>query len=76
MSYSSRARMSLLMSLAVYPIVVGYAFLVSTMTPGWEFWQRSFIIVPMVASTIVFFVVPTITTRFGRFIAGVKKGAA
>ena len=72
MSLSSRARMTLLMSIAVYPVVVAYATLISLMTPGWEFWQRSFIIVPLMATTIVFFIVPFITKRFGAFIAGKK----
>jgi antibiotic biosynthesis monooxygenase (ABM) superfamily enzyme len=76
MSYSARARMAFLMSFAVYPVVVVYATLVSMLTPGWEFWQRSFIIVPLMATTIVFFIVPFITTRFGAFIAGRKKAAA
>lgn len=73
MPFASRARMAFLMSFAVYPIVVVYATLVSVLTPGWEFWQRSFIIVPLMATTIVFFIVPFITARFGAFIAGKKK---
>ncbi|WP_338721137.1 hypothetical protein [Devosia sp. XK-2] len=76
MPFASRARMAFLMSFAVYPIVVVYATLVSVLTPGWEFWQRSFIIVPLMATTIVFFIVPFITSRFGAFIAGKKKLAA
>lgn len=76
MSFSSRARMALLMSLAVYPVVVTYAALISFLTPGWEFWQRSLLIVPLLATTIVFFIVPFLTTRFGGFIAGRKKTAA
>lgn len=76
MSLSARARMALLMSFAVYPVVIAYATLVSALTPGWEFWQRSFLIVPLMATTIVFFIVPFITTRFGAFIAGTKKSVA
>ena len=68
--------MALLVLVAVYPIVVAYAALVSALTPGWEFWQRSFLIVPLMATTIVFFIVPFITSRFGAFIAGRKKAAA
>lgn len=75
MSLPARARMALLMSLAVYPVVVGYATLISVFTPGWEFWQRSLIMVPLIATTIVFFIVPFITTRFGAFIAGRKQTA-
>jgi antibiotic biosynthesis monooxygenase (ABM) superfamily enzyme len=73
MSFSARARMVLLMSFAVYPVVVAYATLISALTPGWEFWQRSFLIVPLIVTTIVFFIMPFISTRFGAFIAGRKK---
>ncbi|MBJ3786218.1 hypothetical protein [Devosia sediminis] len=76
MSLSARARMAFLMSFAVYPVVVAYATLISLLTPGWEFWQRSFIIVPLMAITIVFFIVPFITTRFGAFIAGRRPAKA
>ena len=76
MSFSARARMALLMTFAVYPVVVIYATLVSLLTPGWEFWQRSMILVPFMATTIVFFIVPFIQTRFGGFIAGKKRVAA
>jgi antibiotic biosynthesis monooxygenase (ABM) superfamily enzyme len=76
MSFFARARLAFLMSFAVYPVVVGYATLISLMTPGWEFWQRSFLIVPLMATTIVFFIMPFISNRFGAFIAGRKKAVA
>ncbi|RYD41938.1 MAG: hypothetical protein EOP83_33330 [Verrucomicrobiaceae bacterium] len=64
------------MTFTVYPVVVVYAGIIGSLTPGWEFWQRSLILVPFMASTIVFFIVPLIQTRFGAFIAGKKKAAA
>ncbi|MBO9589911.1 MAG: hypothetical protein ABW043_08950 [Devosia sp.] len=76
MPFSARARMAFLMTFAVYPVVVVYASIIGALTPGWEFWQRSLILVPFMASTIVFFIVPFITTRFGAFIAGKKKAVA
>ena len=76
MPFSARARMAFLMTFAVYPVVVIYATIIGALTPGWEFWQRSLILVPFMASTIVFFIVPFITTRFGAFIAGKKKAVA
>ncbi|CAN7311672.1 hypothetical protein [Devosia sp. LjRoot3] len=76
MPFSARARMALLMTFAVYPVVVVYATIIGSLTPGWEFWQRSLILVPFMASTIVFFIVPFIQTRFGAFIAGKKKAMA
>ena len=76
LSFSAKVRMALLMTIAVYPIVVLYAGAVALLTPGWEFWQRSLIMVPFMATTIVFFVVPFITTRFGAFIRGSKPVSA
>ena len=76
MSLSARARMAFLMTFAVYPVVVVYATIIGMLTPGWEFWQRSLIPVPFMATTIVFLIVPFITARFGGFIAGKKKAMA
>jgi antibiotic biosynthesis monooxygenase (ABM) superfamily enzyme len=76
MPFAARARMAFLMTFAVYPVVVVYASIISALTPSWEFWQRSLVLVPFMASTIVFFIVPFITTRFGAFIAGKKKATA
>lgn len=76
MPFPARARMAFLMTFTVYPVVVVYAGIIGSLTPGWEFWQRSLILVPFMASTIVFFIVPFIQTRFGAFIAGKKKAAA
>jgi hypothetical protein len=39
---------------------------------GWEMWQRSLVLVPFMATTIVMLIVPFITKRFGAFIAGKK----
>ncbi len=76
LSFAARARMALLMTFAVYPIVVVYASIIGMLTPGWEFWQRSLVLVPFMATTIVFLIVPFITTRFGAFIAGKKRVVA
>lgn len=73
MPFPARARMALLMTFAVYPVVVVYATIIGALTPEWEFWQRGLILVPFMATTIVFFIVPFITTRFGAFITGKKK---
>jgi len=42
------------------------------LTPGWEMWQRSLILVPAMAGTIVLLLVPFINRRFGAFLAGTK----
>jgi len=71
-SLAARLRMALVMTVFVYPVVTLYLYVLMPLTPGWELWQRSLVLVPIMASTIVLLVVPFITRRFGSFIAGRK----
>lgn len=75
MPLSSRLRMMLLMTLAVYPVVTLYLYALTPLTAGWDIWQRSLILVPMMTGTIVLAVVPFITRHFGAFIAGRKPAS-
>jgi antibiotic biosynthesis monooxygenase (ABM) superfamily enzyme len=68
--------MALVMTLAVYPVVTLYLYILMPLTPGWDIWQRSLVLVPFMATTIVMIIVPFIGKRFGGFIAGKKKGMA
>ena len=72
-SLASKLRMALIMTLAVYPVVTLYLYILMPLTPGWEMWQRSLILVPFMATTIVLLIVPFIGKHFGTFIAGKKK---
>ena len=75
-SLASKLRMALVMTLAVYPVVTLYLYVLMPLTPGWEMWQRSLLLVPAMATTIVLLIVPLIGKHFGGFIAGKKKVAA
>nr|WP_295890058.1 hypothetical protein [uncultured Devosia sp.] len=75
-SLASRLRMALIMTVFVYPVVTLYLYILMPLTAGWEMWQRSLVLVPMMATTIVMLVVPFITKRFGAFIAGKKSTRA
>lgn len=77
-SLFARLRMALVMSVFVYPVVTLYLYILMPLTSGWEMWQRSLVLVPFMATTIVMLIVPFITRRFGAFIAGKKpvKAAA
>jgi antibiotic biosynthesis monooxygenase (ABM) superfamily enzyme len=70
MSLAARLRLTLMMTLAVYPVVTLYLYILMPLTDGWTIWQRSLILVPMMSATIVLVVVPFINRRFGAFIAG------
>lgn len=76
MPISSRLRLAFLMTLAVYPVVTILLYLVFPLTAGWAIWQRTIILVPLIASTIVFFIAPFINRRFGGFIVGNKHARA
>jgi antibiotic biosynthesis monooxygenase (ABM) superfamily enzyme len=75
-SLAARFRLTAIMTLFVYPLVTVLLYVLAPLTPGWEIWQRSLILVPVMASTIVLLLVPFITRRFGAFIAGKKTVAA
>ena len=74
-SFAAKLRMALVMTVAVYPIVTLYLYILMPLTAGWDIWQRSLILVPFMASTIVLLIVPLIGKHFGAFIAGKKKPA-
>ncbi len=75
-SLAARLRMALVMTIFVYPVVTLYLYILMPLTTGWEMWQRSMVLVPFMATTIVMLIVPFISKRFGAFIAGKKKIAA
>lgn len=76
MPLAARLRLTLMMTLAVYPVVTMYLYALMPLTPGWTIWQRSLILVPLMAATIVMLVVPLINRHFGAFIAGKKRASA
>ena len=71
-SLASRLRLAFLMVLGVYPVITLYIYALFPLTDGWQMWQRTLLLVPMMVLTMVFFVMPVIHTRFGGFIAGRK----
>lgn len=71
-SLASKLRMALIMTVFVYPVVTLYLYILMPLTPGWDIWQRSLILVPFMATTIVLLIVPLIGRHFGKFIAGRK----
>lgn len=76
MPLAARLRLTLLMTIFVYPVVTIYLYALMPLTPGWDIWARSLILVPLMASTIVLWLVPFINRRFGAFIAGKRPASA
>lgn len=68
-SLAARTRMALLVLVAVYPVITAIIYLVAPLTEGWPVWERNFVVAPLMVIAMVYFIIPTIQTRLGRFIA-------
>lgn len=66
---AARTRMALLVLVAVYPVITGIIYLVAPFTEGWPVWERNFVVAPLMVIAMVYFIIPGIQSRFGRFIA-------
>ena len=75
-TFAARLRMSVLLAIAVYPVVTLYLYLLMPLSVGWTLWQRTLLLVPLMVATIVFVVAPLIVRVFGKFIAGRSPAAA
>jgi antibiotic biosynthesis monooxygenase (ABM) superfamily enzyme len=68
MSAAARARLAGLVLIAVYPLITAIIYAVAPFTEDWEIWARNFVIAPMMVIAMIYFVIPTIQQRFGKFI--------
>lgn len=69
----SRLRFSVLLVIAVYPIITTLLYALASLTEGWEIWHRTMIITPFMVFSIVFAVSPAINRHFGWFVAGLPR---
>ncbi|MFD2649881.1 hypothetical protein ACFSX5_19030 [Devosia albogilva] len=58
-SIASRLRLALLMFFGVYPVITLYIYALFPLTNGWQMWQRTLLLVPLMVLTMVFFVMPS-----------------
>ena len=68
-SIAVRTRLAFLVFFAVYPLVTVLLYFLFPLTAGWETWQRTLVLVPIMVVCLVYFVIPAIQGRFGRFIS-------
>lgn len=64
----SRARFALATMFAAYPLVTGLLYVVMPLTPEWELWQRTLILVPLIVSAMVWVLIPRVHRHCGRFL--------
>jgi antibiotic biosynthesis monooxygenase (ABM) superfamily enzyme len=63
-----RLRQFLVTLLGVYPIITLILYLVLPLTSGWQIWQTTLIVAPVMVAIMVFWMIPAIQKYFGRFI--------
>jgi antibiotic biosynthesis monooxygenase (ABM) superfamily enzyme len=68
-SAAARARLATLVLIAVYPLITAIIYAVAPFTEGWPIWERNFLIAPLMVVAMIYFVIPAIQKRFGKFIA-------
>lgn len=63
-----RLRLTLLMTLAVYPLVTSLLLLLGPLTDGWPVWQRTMILTPVMVASILYGVLPLVLRAFSPFL--------
>lgn len=64
----SRSRFTVLVIIAVYPLVTGLLYAIIPFTEGWAMWQRTAILVPLIAVSMVWCIIPFIHRCCGAFL--------
>ncbi|WP_417684729.1 hypothetical protein [Roseibium sp.] len=64
----SRLRFAALVLLGVYPLVTVVLYILTPLTAGFEVWQRTAILCPIIVVAMVWMVIPVIYRFFGRFV--------
>lgn len=64
----SRLRQFAITLLGVYPVITALLYLVIPLTAGWQVWQTTLIVAPLMVAIMVFWMIPTIQKHFSRFI--------
>jgi antibiotic biosynthesis monooxygenase (ABM) superfamily enzyme len=64
----SRVRFAGLVGLGVYPLITALLYIIFPLTEGWDTWQRTLVIVPLMVTAMVWGLIPGVHRLFGRFI--------
>lgn len=65
----SKLLLAVLMIPAVYPFITALLYVISPLTEGWEIWQRTLLLTPVMVFLIAYVVAPFVRARFGWCIA-------
>jgi antibiotic biosynthesis monooxygenase (ABM) superfamily enzyme len=71
--HPSRLRLAIVMLIPVYPLITAILYVIMPLTDGWQIWQRTLLIAPLMIFSIIFVIGPNVQKYFGWFIARVPK---
>lgn len=69
----SKLRLALAMFLPVYLLITALLYVLIPLTEGWEIWHRTLLIAPLMISSIIFLIGPTIQKHLSWFIMRLPK---
>lgn len=61
----SKTRLTIVMVLAVYPLVTALLYLLAPLTRTWEIWHRTLILTPVTVASIIFVITPLVNKHLG-----------
>ena len=64
----SRVRFAGIVGLGVYPLITALLYIIIPLTDGWETWQRTLVLVPLMVTAMVWGLIPAVNRHFGRFL--------
>ena len=64
----SKHRLAVLMLLVIYPFVTAILYVLMPLTEGWPIWARTLVLAPVMVSSIVYGIAPTLHRHLGWFI--------
>ena len=71
----NKHKLAFLVLLFVYPVITAILYGMVALTTGWEVWERTLVLAPLMVGLMVYILIPFITTRFKGYLMGVKKAA-
>lgn len=63
-----RHRLAVFVFLGVYPLVTAMIYLVGALTPGWQIWHRTLVMVPIIVTAMIWIIIPLIHRRLGHLL--------
>jgi len=64
----NRHRLALLVLVWVYPLITLVLSVLGPLTSGWEVWQRTLVLAPVMVGVLVYGLIPFLTKRFRKFL--------